>query len=85
MLFRSEAEGRVVHPRGELEILRERLDEEPGLGLHEQCHADVRGHVEHRHDLVVEDGGGLLTGLAGLQLTAGLRRDRGRTQLGGQP
>ena len=58
-----EAEGRMIHPLGKLQVLPERLDEKARFRLHEQRHAHLGRHIEHRHDLVVEDVGRLLTGV----------------------
>ena len=80
-----EAEGRMVHPLGELQVLPERLDEEARFRLHEQRHAHLGRHFEHRHDLVVEDVGRLLAGLPRLDFAAGLRRDLLCPKVGSEP
>jgi len=79
-----EAECRVLHPLGELEVLPERLDQQARLRLDEERHATVGGDVEGRHDLVVEDVGRLRTGLPRLDLAARLGGDVLCPDFGGQ-
>ena len=79
-----QADRRRIQPLGDLQVLVGRLQQQPGLGLDQEQHAQVVGVLGQRLEDLDEQVDRLLPRLARGQRPARLGRDVGRPQLGAE-